>query len=247
MLFFIGHLFMPADAAQSSLIAVLIMYTIMFSGNMALSAFGREGEADWLLNSVPLAGWPVVWGKLVAAVLPTLLLMELLLAGTGLLIGLQPKLITGLAVGAVFISLGASAIGLHYSIRYCRYNPEAPAAHRRALQWLYLVNLVFIFLTAFGLLYIFPPAQLLALLEELPPVAFAWGFPETLLFIASRLAGPLLWPALWRVLFGLLLTGGIWAAVFFSFMAATVRQSRKGFRVEIVTSAKKKPKPLTLR
>ena len=250
MLFFIGqYLFMPADAAQSSLIAVLIMYTIMFSGNMSLSAFGREGEADWLLNSVPLAGWPVVWGKLVAAVLPTLLLMELLLAGTGLLIGLQPKLIIGLAVGAVFISLGASAIGLHYSIRYCRYNPEAPQQRIKPgpAMFMYLVNLVFIFLIAFGLLYIFPPAQLIAMLADLPPVPFAWGFPETLLFVVSRLAKPLLWPAPWRVLFGLLLTGGIWAAVFFSFMAATVQQSRKGLRGEIVTGVKKKPKPLTLR
>jgi len=32
--------------------------------------------------------------------------------------------------------------------------------------------------------------------------------------------------------------GGVWAAFFFGFMAATVRQSRKGFRVEIVTAAK---------
>jgi ABC-2 type transport system permease protein len=83
MAFFIGQYIMaPSASSRSSLIAVLIMYTNMFSGNMALRAFGREGESDWLLNIVPLAGWPVVWGKLISSVLPTLVLMEALLVGT---------------------------------------------------------------------------------------------------------------------------------------------------------------------
>ena len=243
MLFFIAqYLFLDVISAQSSLITVQIMYTIMFSGNLSLQSFGREGEAEWLLNSVPLAGWPVVWGKLVGAVLPTLLLMELLLAGTGLLIGLELKMIIALAVGALFISLGASAIGLNFSIRHCRYNPEAPQQRIApgASLVMYLINLAFIALTAAGLIYIFPPSELLALLQELPPASFTWGFPGLLGFIAYQLARPLLWPTALRVLFGLVLTGGIWSAVFFSFMAATVRQSRKGFRVEIVTTARKK-------
>jgi ABC-2 type transport system permease protein len=118
MAFFVGRfLFRPGDAARSGLVSVLVLYTIIFSGNLALQSFGREGEADWILNSVPLAGWPVVWGKLLAAVLPTLVLMEALLAGTALAVGLSHPLFTlGLAVGAVFITLGASALGLFYSI-----------------------------------------------------------------------------------------------------------------------------------
>jgi len=43
-----------------------------------------------------------------------------------------------------------------------------------------------------------------------------------------------------RILLGIIVTGGVWALMFFGFMAATVRQSRKGFRVELVTGGKKK-------
>lgn len=116
MAFFVGQYFLvPADSSRASLLTVLFMYTIMFSGNMALQSFGREGESEWLLNSVPLAGWPVVWGKLVAAVLPTLLLMEALLVGTGVAMGVSASLILLLALAAVLLSLGSSAVGLFYS------------------------------------------------------------------------------------------------------------------------------------
>lgn len=243
MVFFVAQfLFFSVSTAQGSMISVLIMYTIMFSGNIALQSFGREGESEWFLNSVPLAGWPVVWGKLLGAVLPTLILMELLLTGTALLIGLQPTLVVALAVGAIFISLGASAIGLNFSIRNCRYNPESPQQRIApgASILMYLINLVFIIMTAFGLIFIFPPAELLALLPELPPLSFTWGFPDTLLYLLYLLSKPLLWPPLPRALFGVIVTIGIWTSVFFNFMAATVRQSRKGFRVEIITTTKKK-------
>ncbi len=127
MLFFIGQfLFSQVESSQVSLIIVLIMYTVMFSGNLALQSFGREGAADWLLNSVPLAGWPIVWGKLLAAILPTLFLMEALLVGTALAIGLSSTLTLALAFGAALLSLGSSAIGLFYSINNCRYNPTSP-------------------------------------------------------------------------------------------------------------------------
>ena len=113
MIFFVVQfLFSNAESSRVSLITVLIMYTVMFSGNMALQSFGREGESDWLLNSVLLAGWPVVWGKLLAAILPTLLLMEALLVGTALAIGVSTTLTFALACGAVLLSLGSSAIGL---------------------------------------------------------------------------------------------------------------------------------------
>lgn len=69
--FVVQFLFLQAEAMQASMIMVLFMYSIMFSGNMALQSFGREGESDWFLNSVPMAGWPVVWGKLMGAVIPT--------------------------------------------------------------------------------------------------------------------------------------------------------------------------------
>ena len=243
MVFFIGQfLFMGADSAKASLVMVLIMYTIMFSGNMALQSFGREGEAEWVLNSVPLAGWPVVWGKLLAAALPTLILMEALLAGTAIAIGLSPSITLGLAVGAVFITLGSSAIGLFYSINNCRYNPDSPM-HRispGASLLMYLINLVFIGVLALGLAYLFPPAELMPVLKELPPLTFSWGFPDTILYIVYLLSRPLLFPTLPRVITGIVVSAGMWSAVFFIFVAATVRQSRKGFRVEIITTAKKK-------
>ena len=106
-----GFLFFPGPGARESLLTVLVMYTIMFSGNMALQSFGREGEADWLLNSVPQAGWPVVWGKLIAAVLPTLVLMEALITGTGLALGLAPGILTAMALGAALISWAPAPSG----------------------------------------------------------------------------------------------------------------------------------------
>jgi len=215
----------------------------MFSGNMALQSFGREGESEWVLNSAPLAGWPVVWGKLLAAVLPSLILMEALLAGTALAVGLSPAIILSAALGAVFITLGASSIGLYYSINNCRYNPDSPQQRISpgASLFMYLVNMLFIALMALGLLFIFPPPELLDILQKLPPLSFSLGFPDTIFFILYTLSRPLLWPPLPRIFAGLFFTVGIWSAIFFSFLAATVRQSRKGFRVEIVTAAKKNP------
>lgn len=243
MLFFVVRfLFFPGPGARESLLTVLVMYTIMFSGNMALQSFGREGEADWLLNSVPQAGWPVVWGKLIAAVLPTLVLMEALITGTGLALGLAPGILTAMALGAALISLGSSAIGLYYSVHNCRYNPDVPQQRIApgATLVMYLINLLFIALLAVCLLYIFPPGELLAQVGQLPPVPFAWDFPEILFWFLSLLLVPMRWAPAVRTAFGLLLAGSFWLAVFLGFMKATVRQSLKGFRVELVTAAGRK-------
>ncbi|OPX85542.1 MAG: hypothetical protein A4E53_03536 [Pelotomaculum sp. PtaB.Bin104] len=90
-----------------------------------------------------------------------------------------------------------------------------------------------------GLLYIFPPAELMAVLPQIPRVSFSWGFPETILYGLYALSRPLLWAPLLRILLGIAVAGGLWVLVFYSFMAATVRQSRKGLRVQIVTGAKR--------
>ncbi|KLU65658.1 hypothetical protein DEAC_c22880 [Desulfosporosinus acididurans] len=243
MLFFIGQfLFSSVKTSHSTLMTVLIMYTIMFSGNMALQSFGREGESDWLLNSVPLAGWPVVWGKLLAAILPTLVLMEVLLVGTALAIGVSKTLIVALAVGAVFLSLGSSSIGLFYSINNCRYNPDTPQQRIApgASLFMYLINLFFILLLAVGLTYLFLPSELVSALRDLPAVTYKGGLLSGLIYGIYLLSRPLLWSTAWRVFLGVIVTGGIWAAMFFGFMAATVRQSRKGFRVEIIAGRKKR-------
>ncbi|MDD2497031.1 MAG: hypothetical protein PHY90_02680, partial [Desulfitobacteriaceae bacterium] len=243
MVFFIGQfLFLQTESTQASLIMILIIYSLMFSGNMALQSFGREGESDWLLNSVPLAGWPVVWGKLIGSVLPTMILMEALLLGTALAIGLSAPFTLAMAVGALFLSLGASAIGLFYSINNCQYNPDS--AQKRispgASMIMYLVNMFFMFFLAFGLLYLFPPEELVAVLPEFTLEAFNEdGFLKWIISVLYMISRPLLWSAPQRILLGILVTGGVWSLVFFGFMAATVRQSRKGFRVKIITGKKK--------
>ncbi|MGI6119629.1 MAG: putative ABC transporter permease subunit [Desulfosporosinus sp.] len=244
MLFFIGQfLFTQVESSQISLIIVLIMYTVMFSGNLALQSFGREGETDWLLNSVPLAGWPIVWGKLLAAILPTLFLMEALLVGTALAISLSTTLTLAMAFGAVLLSLGSSAIGLFYSINNCRYNPSSPQQRISpgASMLMYLINLLFILFLAVGMIYLFQPAELVAILQVLPPITFEGGFLSAITFGLYLLSRPLLWPDTWRILTGIIVTGGVWSVMFFGFMAATVRQSRKGFHVELVNRRKKAP------
>lgn len=243
MVFFIAqYLFMSVEVAQIMLVTILIMYVIMFSGNFALQSFGREGESEWILNSVPLAGWPVVWGKLLGAVLPTLVLMMALLVGTGLAIGLSATAILGLAVGALLITLGSSAIGLLFSINNSRYNPENPQFRisAGASMLMYLINIVFVALMAIGVLYIFPPRELMPVIHLVPPVSFSWGFPDLLIYLFYMLTRPLLWPETTRLIFGVVFTTGIWALVFFGFVSATVKQSLKGFRVELVTGSKKK-------
>ena len=243
MLVFIAQfLLTKSDTSRSSLVSVLIMYTIMFSGMLALQSFGREGEADWVLNSVPLAGWPVVWGKLIGAALPSLVLMEALLAGTAIATGVSASLTLMLAVGAVFLTLGASAIGLFYSINNARFNPEnfQQRITPGATLVMYLVNLIFLFVLLIGLLYLIPPAELLAVVPLLLEIPAKSGFGGFLLALLQLMCKPLLWPQTLRIIFGLLATLAIWAAFFFGFMAATVRQSKKGFHVEIVSISKKK-------
>ncbi|MFA6809082.1 MAG: hypothetical protein WCR27_08820 [Eubacteriales bacterium] len=243
MAFFVGQfLLSSAGSSRSSLLTVLIMYTIMFSGNMALQSFGREGESDWLLNSVPLAGWPVVWGKLVASVLPTLVLMETLLVGTALAIGVSTTLIIALVLAAVLLSLGSSSIGLFYSINNGRYNAEKPQMRIApgASLIMYLVNLFFVLLLAIGLSYISPPGELVSIVKNLSHITFEGGFLSGITYGLYLLSRPLMWPTTLRILLGIIVTGGVWILVFFGFMVATVRQSRKGFRVEIVTGSRKK-------
>ncbi|NLG32424.1 MAG: hypothetical protein GX550_02790, partial [Syntrophomonadaceae bacterium] len=244
MVFFAGQfLLLPSESTWSSSITVLIMYSAMFSGNLALQSFGREGEAEWVLNSVPLAGWPVVWGKLLAAVIPTLLLMEALLVGTAVALGFSVIMTLALAVGAVLLTLGASAIGLFYSINNCRFNPDHPQQRISpgASIIMYLINCLFMLFLAWGLVYIFPPTELMAVLDEIPPVPFSWGFPELFVYGVYVFSRPLLLAPFWRILLGIVFTSSVWALIFFGFMGATVRQSRKGFRVQIVTGTKKKP------
>jgi ABC-2 type transport system permease protein len=240
--FIVQYLLSGSEGSRTSVVAVLIMYTVMFSGNMALQSFGREGESDWLLNSVPLAGWPVVLGKLLASVLPTLVLMEALLIGTGVAIDLSFSVLLAFAIGAILLSLGSSAIGLFYSINNSRYNPESPQQRIApgASMIMYLINLVFILFLTVGSIYIFRPAELIAFLEQLPSVTYEGGFLSAIIFGLYLLSRPLLWPAWAGVLTGILVTGVVWSGMFFGFMAATVRQSRKGFRVELVAGKKKK-------
>lgn len=238
MAFFVGRaLFFPGNGARESLTTVLIMYTVMFSGNMALQSFGREGESEWLLNSVPLAGWPVVWGKLLAAVLPTIFLMELLLTGTAVAIALPATTILAMAIGAILITLGGSAVGLYYSINNCRYNPDAPNQRITftGAMIMFLVNGLQTGLLALCLVYTFPPAMIQTWAQGLPVIPFAWGFLDILLWLAYVLTRPLAWSPFLRIPFGLMVTLGAWAAIFFAFMGATVRQSRKGFQVQLAT------------
>ncbi len=245
MVFLVAQfLFFQVGVMQSTMVMVLIMYSLMFSGNIALQSFGREGESDWFLNSVPLAGWPVVWGKLLGAVIPTLILMEVLLAGTALALGVSASFTLMLAVGAILLTLGASAIGLFYSINNCRYNPDSPQ-HRvspGASILMYIINLLFMVILALGMVYLMPPAELLAVLPELPDITMRSAFFNGLIKTAIYLSRPLLWTPSLRVIMGVAVAIGAWALVFFGFMAATVRQSNKGFRVEIVTGSKKKQK-----
>ncbi|MGI6318595.1 MAG: putative ABC transporter permease subunit [Dethiobacteria bacterium] len=244
MIFFVAQfLFFQSDAMQTTMVMVLIIYSVMFSGNMALQSFGREGESEWLLNSVPLAGWPVVLGKLLGAVIPTLVLMEALLAGTALALGVSASLTLMLAVAAILLTLGASAIGLFYSINNCRYNPDSPQQRISpgASMLMYITNFLFMLILALGIVYLMPPVELMAVLPELSKVTMKSSFFNGLISIFIYLGRPLLWPSALRIIMGLIVTFGTWFLVFFGFMAATVRQSDKGFRVELVTGSKKKP------
>lgn len=237
--FFVGRvLLLPGAGAKESLIGIFVMYTIMFSGNSALQSFGREGESEWILNSVPLAGWPVVWGKLMAAVIPSLILMELMLTGTTIALGFAPGIIIGVALATVLLSLGSSAIGLFYSITNSRYNPDNPQQKISAggALLMFLVNGLFIALLALCLLCTFPPNPLIDYIRQFPPVPFTWGFPDTIIWLLYTLSRPFTWTPVLRIAFGLLITLALWSAVFFGFMWATVHQSRKGFRVELATT-----------
>lgn len=242
--FFVGRaLFLPGEGANESLIMILALYTIMFSGNMASQSFGREGESDWLLNSVPLAGWPVVWGKLLGAVLPTLVLMELLLAGSGIALGLSLGTVAALAVGAFLVTVSGSAVGLFYSINHCRYNPENPRPRISfgAALVMFIINTFLTALLGLGVLYTFAPEPAVFFARLLPIPGFDAGLWTKLLYTLTR---PLTWDPGLAIALGLFLTLGVWIAIFFAFVGGAVRKSRQGFKVQLVTSFNKKPRRL---
>lgn len=236
--FFVGRtIFLPGAGANESLVTVLVLYTIMFSGNMASQSFGREGESDWLLNSVPLAGWPVVWGKLLGAVLPTLVLMELLLTGSAIALHLPFGSIIALAIGALLGTVSGSAVGLFYSINHCPYNPDNPRLKISfgATLMIFLINALLTAVLALGLIYIFSPDPLVMIAHHMPAPDYFAGFFARLLYTLFR---PLTWQPAMAITLGLALILGLWAAVFFAFMWGTVRKSRQGFQVQLVTSFK---------
>ena len=103
---------------------------------------------------------------------------------------------------------------------------------------MYVINLFYIGLLALGIVYLVGPAELITMLKALPPVTFEGGFLSVITYGAYLLTRPLLWLETWRILLGIIVTGGIWSAIFFGFMAATVQQSRKGFRIELVRRKK---------
>jgi len=82
--------------------------------------------------------------------------------------------------------------------------------------------------------------ELISLIESIPPLKYEGGFLATIVYVLYLLSRPLLWPEVFRILLGIVLTGGVWTLIFFGFMTATVRQSRKGFRVEHVSNTKSK-------
>ena len=106
---------------------------------------------------------------------------------------------------------------------------------------MYITNFLFMLILALGIVYLMPPVELMAVLPELSKVTMKSGFFNGLISIFIYLGRPLLWPPALRIIMGLIVTFGTWFLVFFGFMAATVRQSDKGFRVELVTGSKKKP------
>jgi ABC-2 type transport system permease protein len=184
----------------------------------------------------------VVWGILLATVLPTLVLMEALLVGTAVAVGVSPTLIIALVLAAILLSMGSSAIGLFYSINNSRYNPDKPQLRISpgASMIMYLVNLVFLLFLALGISYLFPPQEIISVLKTVPAVTFEGGFWSGIVYGLYRLSRPMLWPTAARVILGIIVTAGVWSVIFFGFMALTVRQSRKGFRVELITGRKRK-------
>jgi ABC-2 type transport system permease protein len=168
--------------------------------------------------------------------------MEALLVGTAAAIGLSVSLTLMLAMGAVLLTLGASSIGLFYSATSARYNPDNPQQRIApgASYVMYLINLLFLLLLAFGLLYLIPPAEITAAVPYLHQLSPKGGFLKALHAFAVLISKPLLWDKPFRILIGILVTGGIWSAFFFGFLAATIRQNKKGIRVEPFVSNKKK-------
>ncbi|HHX77183.1 MAG TPA: hypothetical protein GX697_02360, partial [Firmicutes bacterium] len=147
-----------------------------------------------------------------------------------------------LIVGTVLLTLGASSIGLFYSINNCRYNPDSP--HQRispgASFLMYLINMAFMLFLAFGMVLLAPPPELVAVLPELGSFPMDGSFSSKIVKLVIFVTTPLSWPSIWRIITGLIVVFGTWSAVFFGFMAVTVRQSRKGFRVELVTGSRRK-------
>ncbi len=240
LVFITINLVNSSEAARASLLGIIVTYGVMMGGQMALQSFGREGEAPWVLNSVPTTGWPVVWGKLLAAVLPSLLVMETMLLLTALPLGLPVDLIVGLALAVVFLTLGASSISLYGSLNYARFNPDSPQQRisGSGSMLMFLVNLVFTAVLGYGVAVALLPGEYLGFLDLWGPPfpGGAQGFFVRLLYYLSR---PFTWDLTARRAFGLPFALLTWALVFFGFLALTAKQAARGIEVAAVTAAVK--------
>lgn len=227
--------------ASSSLVSVVVMLAVMMTGELASHAFGREGEAAWILNVAPVSGWPVVGGKLIAAAIPAAVAMEAMVAIIGGLTKLRLAVMLEIGAGALLVVLACSAIGLYLSSGnawyYADYGRGGTGGMAMLLLWVY--SFLFLLVFGYGLAMTVAPPQILpaGLVVPGPEVGGLLGWLGRMMYLAIR---PFFWEGWQRLAFGLGFSVVVWAAVFLGFLLATVRRVRRGFTVHVVYGGRRR-------
>ncbi|MBU0495390.1 MAG: hypothetical protein KKA73_12170 [Chloroflexi bacterium] len=104
---------------------VLFLVSAMFS-RLSLVAISQEGRNYWVLRTAPLSTMRLLWGKLIVAYVPLLVLGTVVMVMFSVLVGDGPLDIAWNLLMIAMAGLGISAIGLSFGAAFPRFNWDNP-------------------------------------------------------------------------------------------------------------------------
>ena len=188
----------PAASRTSGLLSglgsgfngAILAFGILFAGvmlldNVALTGISMEGRAYWILKAAPLRAWQILLGKLLAAVLPFVVITTVLFAAAAVIRHMNPAWSIYGWIGIELLGSGTLTFHVAMSVPWAKLDWEDPAKMTAGtggcLAWI-------------GALIYGVPAGLLLCV----PLAIAQSAPNQLALFA---AGALVIAVLWTLVF----------------------------------------------
>lgn len=147
----------------------LLFPFILILGPLTASAVAREGEATWILPTLPLSGMQIALGKFWMNWLIPVILFSVIELVLGIAFSWNPFLLLLAIVGFAIISCGMCGIGVWLGTIGAKYNPDNP---QQRLQTgtgflMMFLSIAYLIVGLFPLVFFLLPTDLAPFLSEL--------------------------------------------------------------------------------